>query len=116
MLFYAPEHSYEISRAIARSAMTRGFDGIVYPSYFSQVRSGLTPAETIGYGISIRNAVQHFPRLAGRAKSGIYPNVALFGRPVRDGLVEISSINRLILHKASYDIRFGPVKIGRAHV
>ena len=109
MLFYAPEHSYPSSRAIAIAAMTSGFDGIVYPSYFSQVRSGLMPAETIGYGISIRNAARHFPRLAGRAKSGVYPNVALFGRPIRDGLVEIDCVNRLILYKASYDIRFGPV-------
>ena len=109
MLFYATEHSYPISRAIAIAAMKSGFDGIVYPSYFSQVRSGLIPAETVGYGISIRHAARHFPRLTGRAKSGVYPNVALFGRPVRDGLVEIACINRLILHKVSYDIRFGPV-------
>jgi hypothetical protein len=109
MLFYAPEHSYPISRAIAMAAKKSGFDGVVYPSYFSQVRSGLTSAETVGYGISIRTAARHFPRLTGQAKSGTYPNVALFGRPVRDGLVEIACINRLILHKASYDIRFGPV-------
>jgi len=109
MLFYASEHSYPISRAIAIAAKTSGFDGVVYPSYFSQVRSGLTSAETVGYGISIRHAARHFPRLTGHAKSGVYPNVALFGRPVRDGLVEIACINRLILHKASYDIRFGPV-------
>jgi len=109
MLFYAPEHSYPISRAIAIAAMRNGFDGIVYPSYFSQVRSGLIPSEIIGYGISIRHAARYFPRLTGSAKSGIYPNVALFGRPVKSGLVEITCINRLILHKASYDIRFGPV-------
>lgn len=109
MLFYAAEHSYPISRAIAIAAKKRGFDGVVYPSYFSQVRSGLTSTETVGYGISIRYAARHFPRLAGHAKSGVYPNVALFGRPVRDGIVEIACVNRLILRRASYDIRFGPV-------
>ncbi|MHB1993404.1 RES family NAD+ phosphorylase [Metallibacterium scheffleri] len=109
MLFYAPEHSYPISRAIAIAAMKSGFDGVVYPSYSSQVRSGLMPAETVGYGISIRRAARYIPRLTGHAKTGVYPNVALFGRPVRDGIVEIACINRLILHKASYDIRFGPV-------
>jgi len=109
MLFYASEHSYAISRAIAKAALNNGFDGIIYPSYFSQVRSGLTPPETIGYGVSIRQATRRFPRLIGPAKSGIYPNVALFGRPVRDRLVKIVCINRLILHKATYDIRFGPV-------
>lgn len=109
MLFYAPEHSYPISRAIAIAAMRTGFDGLIYPSYFSQIRAGLMPAETVGYGISIRHAARHFPRLTGYAKSGVYPNVALFGRPVRDGLVKIACIDRLILHKVSYDIRFGPV-------
>src|ERR1700722_3305933 len=109
MLFYASEHSYPISRAIAIAANANGFDGVIYPSYFSQARSGLTSTETVGYGISIRHAARHFPRLAGAAKSGVYPNVALFGRPVRDGLVDIACINRLILHKVSYDIRFGPV-------
>ncbi len=84
MLFYAPEHSYPISRAIAMAAKKFGFDGVVYPSYFSQVRSGLTSAETVGYGISIRQAARHFPRLTGQAKSGVYPNVALFG-PRRPG-------------------------------
>ena len=110
MLFYAPEHSYPISRAIAVAAIKSDFDGIIYPSYFSQIRSGIMPAETIGYGMSIRHvAARYMPGLTDRAKSGIYPNVALLGRPIRDGLVEIACINRLILHKARYDVRFGPV-------
>jgi hypothetical protein len=108
-LFYAAEHSYPISRAIALAARRNGFDGLIYPSYFSQVRSGLTPTETVGYGISVRHAASHFPRLIDYARSGVYPNVALFGRPIRDGIAEIVCINRLILHKAYYDIRFGPV-------
>jgi hypothetical protein len=109
MLFYAADHSYPISRAIAMAANQSNFDGLIYPSYFSQVRSGLISTETVGYGISVRHAARHFPRLLGHAKSGIYPNVALFGRPVRDGVVEIACINRLILRKAAYDIHFGPV-------
>lgn len=109
MLFYAADHSYPISRAIAIAAMRNGFDGLIYPSYFSQVRSGLTPTETVGYGISVRQAAQHFPRLSDYAKSGVYPNAALFGRPIRDGVVKIACINRLILRKAHYDVHFGPI-------
>lgn len=53
MLFFAAEHSYEISREIAVAAHKAGFDGLIYPSYFSQVRSGEMPFDTV-YGISVR--------------------------------------------------------------
>jgi hypothetical protein len=46
MLFFAPDHSYETSRAIAVAARKAGFDGLLYPSYFSQVPSGAMPFET----------------------------------------------------------------------
>jgi hypothetical protein len=41
MLFLAGGHSYSISRAIAADAHHRGYDGIIYPSYFSLVRLGV---------------------------------------------------------------------------
>lgn len=104
MLFYAAEHSYPISRAIALAARNGGFDGLIYPSYFSQVRSEGIPFETV-YGISVRR----FPKAAQYAKSGVFPNVALFGRPLRDDIVGVTCINRLILRKVRYDIGFGPV-------
>ncbi len=63
------------------------------------------PFETV-YGISVRR----FPGASEYAKSGVFPNVALFGHPLKDGLVEIDCINRLILHKVRYDVRFGPVR------
>ena len=105
MLFYAAEHSYPISRVIAVAARDAGFDGLIYPSYFSQMRSEGMPFETV-YGISVRR----FPKAAQYAKSGVFPNVALFGRPLRDGIVGVTCINRLILRKARYDIGFGPVR------
>jgi hypothetical protein len=40
MLFLAGEHSYEIARDIAWAANANGFDGIIYPSYFSLLRTG----------------------------------------------------------------------------
>jgi hypothetical protein len=104
MLFYAAAHSYPISRAVALAARDAGFDGLIYPSYFSQVRLEGMPFETV-YGISVRR----FPKAAKYAKFGVFPNVALFGRPVRNGIVSVTCINRLILRKARYDIGFGPV-------
>lgn len=53
MLFLARSHSYEISRAIALAAKETGFDGIIYPSFFSLIRTGGHPFETT-YGMSLR--------------------------------------------------------------
>ena len=103
MLFFAPDHSYEISRAIAIAARKAGFDGLLYPSYFSQVRSGAMPFETV-YGISVRR----FPGAAQYAKAGIFSNVALFGRPVKEGALAVTCIDRLVIHKVRYEFRFGP--------
>jgi hypothetical protein len=105
MLFYAAEHSYPISRAIVAAARKAGFDGLLYPSYFGQVRSGAMPYETV-LGISVRR----FPGAAKRAQSEVFPNVALFGRPIAEGTLELACINRLVLHLARYDVRFGPVR------
>jgi hypothetical protein len=63
------------------------------------------PFET-AYGLSVRR----FRNAAGYAKSSIFGNVALFGRPVKDGRVKVTCINRLVLHKVRYDLRFGPAR------
>ena len=78
-LFSAEDHSYEITRAIARAARRSGFDGIYYPSYFSLLKS---------------------ERIA---------NIAIFGRPVKQKIVEIECINRAMLRSASYEIGMGPL-------
>lgn len=105
MLFYAGKHSYPLSREIALAAKQVGFDGILYSSYFERVRSGAMPFETV-YGISVRR----FPSAKDYVKSGTYPNIALFGRPVSEGLVEVVCINRVIIRRVSYDLTFGPVR------
>jgi hypothetical protein len=104
MLFLAGKHAYEIARAVATAARDAGFDGLIYPSYFSLLRTGATPFATI-YGISIRR----FPRFAAHAQAQTIPNFAIFGRPIQQGIVAIHCINRLILNQAEYDLVFGPV-------
>ena len=104
MLFLAGEHSYEITRAIGRAAHTAGYDGLVYPSYFSLLRTGGMPFETT-YGISHRR----IPQLADRENAKIIRNLALFGRPVEQRAVNVRCINRLILNRVEYGIQFGPV-------
>ncbi len=104
MLFLAGNHSYEISRGIALAARDAGYDGLIYPSYFSLLHTGNIPFETT-YGISHRR----FPSQSEREMAKIIPNLALFGRPIEQGHVEVKCINKLILNRVEYGIHFGPV-------
>jgi hypothetical protein len=104
MLFLAGKHSYGITREIALGSHAAGYDGLIYPSYFSLLRTGAMPFETM-FGISHRRV----PQLADREKSKIIGNLALFGRPIEQGRVRVLCINRLILNRVVYGIHFGPV-------
>ena len=103
MLFLAGEHSYPVTRAISRAVQQAGFDGMVYPSYFSMLRNGVKPFETT-YGISHRR----IPQYREFENSKISPNYAIFGRPVEKGLVEVQCINRVVLSTVVYSVHFGP--------
>jgi hypothetical protein len=108
MLFLAGSHSYEITRIIARAARDARYDGVVYPSYFSLLRTGGMPFETI-YGIALRR----LPHAAEHERSKIIPNLGLFGRPVQEGTVAARGINRLVLERVEYGVHFGPVGFER---
>lgn len=105
MLFLARSHSYEISRAIAMAAKDAGFDGIIYPSYFSLVRTGGHPFETV-LGMSVR---RFHPQAQQYAQAYTIENFALFGRPLDEALVAVECINRLVLTQIGYQGHFGPV-------
>jgi RES domain-containing protein len=102
MLFLAHAHSYSICRAIALAVKNAGYAGLIYPSYFSLVRTGARPFET-AYGLSVRR----FPSYWEHARAVSIPNVALFGSPVREGLVSVDGINRLVMRRVLYDVHFG---------
>jgi hypothetical protein len=104
MLFLAASHSYPIARRICEVIKRDGFDGIVYPSYFSLLRLGAIPFDT-AYGISLRR----FPHLQQYEQAKAIPNLAIFGRPVSDGRIEIQCINKLVLNRVEYSVHFGPV-------
>ena len=105
MLFLARAHSYEISRAIALEAKAAGFDGVIYPSFFSLIRTGGHPFET-SYGLSVR---QFHPQADEYGRAFTIPNFALFGRPIESLSVRVHCINRLILTQIGYLGHFGPV-------
>jgi len=102
-LFLAEKHSYEICRDIAKSANVKGFDGIIYPSYFSHLRTGTVPFET-SYGFLLRK----FDNLRPYVKEHIIPNLGLFGRPINENKVRVECINKVILNRVQYDVSFGP--------
>ena len=104
MLFLAGEHSYPIARNLSRAARSAGFDGMVYPSYFSMLRNGVKPFETV-YGMSQRMIPQY--RVFEEAK--VSANLAVFGQPIKERLIEICCINRVVLSTVSYSVHFGPV-------
>lgn len=106
MLFHAAPHSYPACRAIACAASRAGYDGVVYPSYFSSVRTGARPFDT-AYGISVRR----FPSFRDHARAQSIPNVAVFGTPVQEGLLQVDGINRLVLRRVLYDVHFGPAGV-----
>jgi hypothetical protein len=98
------ESTLKITRAVANAARDAGFDGLIFPSYFSLLRTGAAPFATI-YGISIRK----FAGLSQHAQTQMIPNFAIFGRPIQQGSIAVHCINRLILNRADYDLVFGPV-------
>jgi hypothetical protein len=105
MLFLAKSHSYEISREIAKAVRGIGLDGLIYPSYFSLLRTGGRPFET-AYGLSIR---RFHPQAEQYAATYTIPNFALFGRPIEQNTVSVKCINRMILTQVGYAGHFGPV-------
>lgn len=103
MLFLAGRHSYRLTREVAEAARSAGLDGLVYPSYFSLLRIGQMPFQTV-YGISRRRIEQ----LQDHEQSKTFPNLALFGRPIATGSIEVECIDRLIISRVGYEYHFGP--------
>lgn len=103
MLFLAGRHSYKLTRAIAEGARRAGFDGLLYPSYFSLLRIGQMPFQTV-YGISHRR----IQKLQDQEQSKTIPNLAIFGRPISAGAVDVRCIDRIVISRVSYEYHFGP--------
>jgi hypothetical protein len=104
MLFLAGGHSYEISRQVAFAAKESNFDGIIYPSYFSLLRTGARAFDTI-LGMSVRRIEQ----LKAYASDQMIANLAIFGRPINEGALRVASVNKVIMQRAVYGLTFGPV-------
>lgn len=105
MLFLASSHAYPVTRLISRAAKEKGYDGVVYPSYFSLLRLGIMPFQAT-YGLSNRR----IPQYQDYEQYTAVPNAAIFGHPISEGKLKVKCINRLVLTQVAYDVRFGPVR------
>ena len=106
MLFLASKHSYEIARQLAERARDEGFDGLIYPSYFSELRTGVIPLRTT-YGLSNRR----IPQYQEIEEALAVPNYAIFGRPIEEGKIRVRCINKIVISRVEYGFHFGPVGI-----
>lgn len=104
MLFLAGSHSYDITRQISLAIHSAGYNGLIYPSYFSLLRIGAPPFET-SYGISHRR----IPQFQKHEQLKAIPNIAIFGHPIKEGKISVNCINRLILNRVEYGFHFGPI-------
>ncbi|MEO4028626.1 RES family NAD+ phosphorylase [Chromobacterium vaccinii] len=77
-LAYAGKQDYDLCRELAAEIEARGFDGFLFISYFAQA---------------------HRQKLR---------NIALHGRPVQSGKLQLLSVNRIRLAETNYKYSFGP--------
>lgn len=106
MLFLASRHSYDIARSIAVAARDHGFDGLIYPSYFSELRTGVMPFRAT-IGISNRR----IPQYQEIEEALAVPNYAIFGHPIENGKLVVRCINKIIMSRVEYGFHFGPTGI-----
>ncbi|MBI1451183.1 RES domain-containing protein [Acinetobacter chengduensis] len=104
MLFLASQHAYKILQKLSSFVRENGFDGIIYPSYFSMLKTGNIPFETV-IGISNRR-IKDFKTYEAHK---IVQSIALFGYPLRDNKLEVISTNKLHINTVKYDFTMAPI-------
>lgn len=104
MLFLASSHSYEFLRKLSRFIKDRGYDGVIYPSYFSCLKQGANFIDTT-YGICNRR-IDVFQK---DESNKIVQNIALFGYPIQENILNIKCISKIHLRKVQYDYSLGVI-------
>lgn len=103
-LFKAGKYSYKITQELALAAKECGFDGIVFPSYFSSIRTG-APAFQTYMGMPLR----YIPELREQMKNQLSQNIAIFGRPLSEQALNVVALTRVHLERAEYTLRYAPI-------
>ncbi len=104
MLFLASKHAYKVLQKLSNFIKKHDFDGIIYPSYFSMLKTGNIPFETV-IGMSNRR----IDNLKNYEANKIARSIALFGYPLRDNKLNMISMNKLLLNQVKYDFTMAPI-------
>jgi hypothetical protein len=80
-LLYDGDDSYGVCRRLAARIRSRNFDGFTYASFFQQ------------------------------AAERTHVNAAVFGTPIRSGILRVASINNVRLNNMAYNWQYGPVVV-----
>lgn len=104
MLFFASSHSYDFLRKLSEFIKGKGFDGLIYPSYFSCLKQGANFIDTT-YGICNRR-IDTFRQ---NESNKIIQNIALFGYPIKDNILNVKCISKIYLRKVQYDYLLGVI-------
>ena len=94
-IFEEARGSYQISRKIALEARNKGFDGVIYPSFYSNLHSGKRSSES---------------HKGPTSKFWVFKNIGIFGKPIQDELLMITCINRMLLQEVDYTFYFSPAR------
>ena len=94
--------AYQLSKYIAQLVYDRGFDGIITPSFHSQQYSAINTFET-QYGISLREYAHHNVDFQNAINCATIPNISLFGFPVKDKIISVKNIRKLIINNIIYE-------------
>ena len=79
-LLFPTQDNYHLTQALSAYLSAQKFDGFIHPS-----------------------AMQHLNRGIGGK------NIVLFGQPLADGRLHLTSLNRVFVKRVSFDVEFGPV-------
>lgn len=104
ILFLSGKEQYHICRKLASYISHNGYDGIIYPSYYGYLSNGTPPFESY-YGLSLRSLVG----TKEYENSKKIPNIALFGRPIEDKKLDVTSIDKVFIRSVEYDCNFSAI-------
>ncbi len=92
-LFEEGSDVYPISRKLALAAQNEGYEGVIYPSFYSDLHNGKRSSE---------------PEKGPSSKPWVSKNIGIFGKPIQDERLLITCINRMHLQEVEYTFYFGP--------
>lgn len=103
-LFNSGEGAYIACRELSTRIKELGYDGLLYPSYFSPLKYGVD-INPVQFGIPLRR----LPENKDYFQNITAVNIALFGYPVKEEKLTLLGINNLTMKQIDYKYDCGPM-------